>query len=62
MDDTNEQQETSTDHGTDAQRSIIRESVDEIAAKVPRAKTALRSTLVCIARFLRPLAPHLRWA
>jgi hypothetical protein len=37
MDDTDEQQETSTDDGIDAQRSIIRESLDEIAAEVGTA-------------------------
>jgi hypothetical protein len=37
MDDTDEQQETSTDDRIDAQRSIIRESLDEIAAEVGTA-------------------------
>ena len=37
MDKTDEQQETSTDDGIDAQRSIIRKSLDEIAAEVGTA-------------------------
>ena len=37
MDDTDEQQETSTDEGIDVQRSIIGESLDEIAAEMGTA-------------------------
>jgi hypothetical protein len=37
MDDNDEQQESSTDDGIDAQRSIIRESIDEIANDIGTA-------------------------
>jgi hypothetical protein len=37
MDDADEQQETSTDDGIDAQRSIIRQSLDEIANDIGTA-------------------------
>jgi hypothetical protein len=37
MDNTDEQHKTSTDDGIDAQRSIIKESLDEIAADVGTA-------------------------